>query len=653
MHLPTLIQILAFSLAVRGVPTPETHVLHEKRDSTPVAWEKLHRVDPEILLPVRVGLVQPIPDWDAITLLEEISHPDSPKYGQHYTAEQVHEIFAPKQESVEAVRVWLHESGIHPDRVSQSVNKQWIQFDATTGEVEALIHAEYHHYVHLATGKSTIGTDEYHVPKHLSDHHIDYITPGLKLLTPSMPSEKERKELEKRTFGVTAKGKTPILPPLKKALPDSLANILKLGLIPLCQVAITPDCIKALYNITKPTKAAKGNELGIFEDLNDKYSQTDLNEFFLTLAPNIPQNTHPILEAIDGATAPVPVTSAGAESDLDFEISYPIIYPQNSILYQTDDDVYEANYVFSGFLNNFLDALDGSYCSFSAFGETGNSPLDPPYPDPAPGGYKGNLQCGVYKPTNVISISYGGQEIDLPASYQKRQCLEYAKLGLIGTSVFVSSGDSGVGDPGNTCAGGPFSPDFPASCYAVTAVGSTFLPPGGNVLKDEEVATTRFPSGGGFSNIYKTPDYQSAAVANYLKMTPPPYPSYSCSDNVGCTGGIYNRAGRGYPDVSSIGDNVVIFNKGTPTLIGGTSASSPVWGAIITRVNEERIAVGKKPVGFLNPTFYSSPEIFHDITTGNNPGCGTNGFAAAKGWDPGTVYPLSKSFDLSFADIEL
>jgi hypothetical protein len=47
----------------------------------------------------------------------------------------------------------------------------------------------------------------------------------------------------------------------------------------------------------------------------------------------------------------------------------------------------EANYTYEGFLNNFLDAIDGSYCSYSAFGETGNSPLDPPYPDPAPGGY--------------------------------------------------------------------------------------------------------------------------------------------------------------------------------------------------------------------------------------------------------------------------
>lgn len=28
------------------------------------------------------------------------------------------------------------------------------------------------------------------------------------------------------------------------------------------------------------------------------------------------------------------------------------------------------------------------------------------------------------QPTNVISISYGGQEADVPAYYQKRQCNE-------------------------------------------------------------------------------------------------------------------------------------------------------------------------------------------------------------------------------------
>lgn len=87
----------------------------------------------------------------------------------------------------------------------------------------------------------------------------------------------------------------------------------------------------------------------------------------------------------------------------------------------------------------------------------------------------------------------------------------------------------------------------------------------------------------------------------------------------------------------------------------GTSASSPVVGAILTLVNDARLAVGKKPIGFINPTvstfqlsknhvtkycsqIYSSSfkSAFHDITNGTNPGCGTDGFKTAKGWDPVT-----------------
>ena len=113
---------------------------------------------------------------------------------------------------------------------------------------------------------------------------------------------------------------------------------------------------------------------------------------------NIPQGTKPTLEAVDGATAPVAVGKAGGESDLDMQLIYPLIFPQTITLFQTDDDNYANSGQYLGIFNTFLDALDGSYCTYSAFGETGDlNGIDPPYPDPAAGGYKGNLECGVYK----------------------------------------------------------------------------------------------------------------------------------------------------------------------------------------------------------------------------------------------------------------
>ncbi len=55
-------------------------------------------------------------------------------------------------------------------------------------------------------------------------------------------------------------------------------------------------------------------------------------------------------------------------------------------------------------------------------------------------------------------------------------------------------------------------------------------------------------------------------------------------------------------------------------------------------LNDARIAARKSPMGFLNPFIYENPSVFTDITSGNNPGCGTPGFQAASGWDPITGY---------------
>jgi tripeptidyl-peptidase-1 len=343
---------------------------------------------------------------------------------------------------------------------------------------------------------------------------------------------------------------------------------------------------------------------------------------------------------------------------LDLSLVYPLVYPQPIQLFQTDDDPVESEYTYGGFFNTFLDAIDGSYCNFTAFGESGNSPADPQYPDPQPGGYKGELQCGVYEAPKVVSISYGGDEQSFPVNYAKRQCLEYMKLGLQGTTVVIASGDSGVGNNDGCIVAGTdstgynastspdgkiFNPDFASACPYVLAVGSTYLPSGANVKTDAEIATDRFPSGGGFSNYFPIPDYQAEAVANYLETEQNPKKSASLpfynADNgtgIGAGGGVYNRQGRGYPDVAACGDNVAVFYQGESTLIGGTSASAPIFASILTLINEQRLNAGKSPVGFVNPTLYAHPEVFNDIVKGSNPNCGTNGFSAAKGWDPVT-----------------
>lgn len=367
----------------------------------------------------------------------------------------------------------------------------------------------------------------------------------------------------------------------------------------------------------------------IVEYTPQAFLQGDLDLFFANFSTNQVQRT-PTTDLIDGAT--VQTTNRGfafnGESDLDLEYAMALVNPQPVTLYQTGDNVEGASF------NNFLDAIDGSYCSFQG----GDDPTqDSVYPDPFPGGYKGPENCGGFAATKVISTSYGYNEADLTASYEQRQCNEYMKLGLQGTTFLYSSGDNGVAGNLGQCIGangtynngtsGKFNPSFPPTCPYVTAVGATQIVPNASVTAPEEACETVIFSGGGFSNVFPLPTYQSAAVKGWFANHPPPYTAaqFNNSQNT-----------RGYPDISANGANYVVAVDGTFSLVYGTSASSPVVGSILTLINEARLTVGKSSLGFINPTLYANAYTLNDITKGGNRGCGTPGFQATTGWDPVT-----------------
>lgn len=77
---------------------------------------------------------------------------------------------------------------------------------------------------------------------------------------------------------------------------------------------------------------------------------------------------------------------------------------------------------------------------------------------------------------------------------------------------------------------------------------------------------------------------------------------------------------RGFPDVSANGINYVVAVNGQFSLAFGTSASAPTFGALMNMINEERLAVKKGPVGFINPVLYGNPGVMTDIRFGGNPG---------------------------------
>lgn len=115
------------------------------------------------------------------------------------------------------------------------------------------------------------------------------------------------------------------------------------------------------------------------------FLQDDLDLFFTNFSRNQRHKT-PIKNLVDGAVLQKSIESFdyNGESDLDLEYAMTLVNPQRVTLYQVGDLVEGASF------NNFLDAIDGSYCTY----EGGDDPTqDATYPDPF-GGYQGPHNCG-------------------------------------------------------------------------------------------------------------------------------------------------------------------------------------------------------------------------------------------------------------------
>eukprot|EP00163_Fabomonas_tropica_P026247 TRINITY_DN4741_c1_g1_i17.p2 TRINITY_DN4741_c1_g1~~TRINITY_DN4741_c1_g1_i17.p2 ORF type:complete len:678 (+),score=176.75 TRINITY_DN4741_c1_g1_i17:3400-5433(+) len=173
----------------------------------------------------------------------------------------------------------------------------------------------------------------------------------------------------------------------------------------------------------------------------------------------------------------------------------------------------------------------------------------------------------------VHSISYDDQENLLTPEYMMRGDTEFAAAGVRGISLLFCAGDDGVGgvalrDPKAACD--RFSPAWPASSPSATAVGGTQLgtdytqdPPIFNgqtrtnnfmvIVNDqqgEKVSSTTTGSmittGGGFSDTFATPAWQSSQVQGYLKSSGVPPTKW------------FNTTGRGYPDISAMATNYLV-----------------------------------------------------------------------------------------------
>jgi tripeptidyl-peptidase-1 len=153
-------------------------VVHEKRD-TPHSHSRI-RLDNDAIIPIRIALRQNNLHTGHDYLMD-VSHPSSKNYGKHWTAEEVHDHFAPSEEAVQAVKDWLLSSGLHEHDIFHYENKGWLAMDIPASHAEHLLETDYYEYE--KSGSYHIGCDAYSLPAHIAEH-VDFIKPGVKLSAP-------------------------------------------------------------------------------------------------------------------------------------------------------------------------------------------------------------------------------------------------------------------------------------------------------------------------------------------------------------------------------------------------------------------------------------------------------------------------------------
>ena len=84
------------------------------------------------------------------------------------------------------------------------------------------------------------------------------------------------------------------------------------------------------------------------------------------------------------------------------------------------------------------------------------------------------------------------------------------------------------------------------------------------------------------------------------------------------------------------GTGLAMYENGSWSTAGGTSAAAPMWAALIAIADQ----MAGHPLGFINTALYKIStstrylQDFHDITSGDNSSGEVVGFSAIPGWDP-------------------
>ncbi len=218
---------------------------------------------------------------------------------------------------------------------------------------------------------------------------------------------------------------------------------------------------------------------------------------------------------------------------------------------------------------------------------------------------------------SVVSMSWGGAETSGDSTYDSHFM---TPSGHNGVTFVASSGDDGAYGSGTSTK----IVEYPAVSANVLGVGGTTMDSNADGSYGTESgwgngtnSRTQGGSGGGISNNFSQPSYQSAVVPTSITTTKRTVPDVALDADPATGVPIYD-----------------VYDEGSSTpwaQYGGTSLATPMWAGILAIADQGRALNGLPtldgPSGTL-PKIYALPASdFHDVTTGNN------GYAAGPGYD--------------------
>ena len=259
-------------------------------------------------------------------------------------------------------------------------------------------------------------------------------------------------------------------------------------------------------------------------------------------------------------------------------------------------------------------------------------------PDTISGSYDTDAAIIAADKASVLSQSWGLCESELGAAEVTAEASLFDEAAIQGMTVLAASGDAGsgdcdAGDSGNTAQ----AVNDPAAQPYVTGVGGTTLSsltgPVESAWNDAYGST-----GGGPSLSWDAPSFQTDAATSLGVDS-------SGEAQLGTCPAV---ASAGYcrlvPDVSADADTYtgyMVYYDGQWTIGDGTSASTPLWAALVA-LAESSAGCGGARLGFINGTLYGGASAqyatdFNDVSTGDNGWVpGMDPFAAEPGYDPVT-----------------